>query len=118
LNPDYDWDTAWSQEPVGKQATRVIEILYSESVYESSSYESEMSGTLYHATSFAFMYYFLSCVLVNNGEAVGKDESLMGKVLKLIAGHAKIRHSESRPVCTINLSDFKSYKLKKTQKNN
>lgn len=55
-----------------------------------STYE-ESTADLYPASSFAYMFYFLSCVLINSGEAIGKDDSLVGKALKVISAHAKIR---------------------------
>ena len=39
---------------------------------------------------------------MDNGKAVGNDEALMGKVLKVIASHAQLRHSENNPVSFID----------------
>ena len=102
LNPECLCNRAWSQETLSSQASRVIERLYSESVSENtSSYENQSQRTLYPAPSFSFMFYLLSCVLVDNGKAVGNDEALMGKVLKVIASHAQLRHCENNPVSFI-----------------
>ena len=52
--------------------------------------ETEDSN-LYSAANFAFIFYFLNCVLVNCGEAVGRDENVIAMALKVIGQHAQIR---------------------------
>lgn len=97
LRPECDFLNEWLEEPHKQQAARIVDILYTQCVPEySNSYgdlENNSEKSLYSATSFAFMFYFLNCVLMNNGEVVGKDESVMGKALRLISEHAQMRRS-------------------------
>lgn len=96
MKPACNFFNEWWEEPAAKQAERVVDILYSESVPEYtdqySSMDTDKEKQLYSATGFTFMFYFLNCVLMNNGEVVGKDETVMSKCLRLIAEHAQMRH--------------------------
>ena len=75
-----------------KQATRIVNILYSESVAQTSEEVDEDSETsMYPAANFAFIFYFLNCVLLNCGEAVGRDDNVVAMALKVIGQHAQIR---------------------------
>ncbi|KAL4223498.1 eIF-2-alpha kinase activator GCN1 [Mactra antiquata] len=95
LQPACNCSPNWCEEPLNKQTTRVIDILYTNSVPETSSddYNSynDNKTELYPAYSFTFMYYLLSCAVVNNGAVVNKNDTTIRKALKLITAHAQIR---------------------------
>ncbi|XP_052799821.1 eIF-2-alpha kinase activator GCN1-like [Mya arenaria] len=96
LKPECGFHNQWCDEQLQKQATRVVNILFAESVpeHEDEYYESNKDERkeMYPAPCFAFMFYLLSSVLTANGVAVGRDEAVMGKALKLISTHAKMRN--------------------------
>ena len=97
LQPECECSKRWTEEPQLKQATRIVNILYSESVPQNTEemYSEETDTNLYAAANFAFIFYFLNCVLVNCGEAVGKDENVIAMALKVIGQHAQIRLKKS-----------------------
>ena len=92
LQPECECQREWSEEQQSKQVTRIVNILYSESVPQTTDETEEDSETsLYPASNFAFIFYFLNSVLLNCGEAVGGDDNVIAMVLKVIGQHAEIR---------------------------
>ena len=92
LQPECACHKAWSEEQQAKQASRIINILYSESVAQGSEDQDDDSEPgMYPAANFAFIFYFLNCELLNCGEAVGGDEKVVAMALKVIGQHAEIR---------------------------
>ena len=114
LQPECECSKQWAEEPQLKQATRIVNILFSESVPQNSeeTYNEETATNLYPAANFAFIFYFLNCVLVNCGEAVGKDENVIAMAIKVIGQHAQIRLEKGDFERKVGLSlDFKIFRF-------
>ena len=109
LRPQCDFLNNWLEESSAQQAKRIIDILYTQSVpeHKDTFNQSDCSTerNLYSPTSFAFMFYFLNCVLMDNGDVVGRNEGVMGKALQLISEHSQMRKTgDDTKVCGCNLN--------------
>jgi len=118
LKPECTFDNQWCDEPLPRQASRVVECLYYQSVPENvDEYSASVNDkkALFPGSCFAFMFYLLNGVLVDNGVAVGGDSAVMSYALKIISTHANMRSDSTDEVIAlvtkinVNVVQFRNY---------
>lgn len=105
LKPQCELDKRWTEEPLIPQVSRVIKQLEKLSLpanvhnnndeEDNDSADSDLTGVRLPASTFAFVFYLLNCVLSNAGSLVSGDEGLRKSALALILEHAQMRRTNT-----------------------
>ena len=106
LNPECHLSSDWSAEPLHVQSSRVVSLLYADTISPSSSSSSQLQPPqLLSAPALAYCFPLLRAVVTSRKNSE-QDESLLVKCLDVLSTHAAQLRSndpsdEVAPLCSV-----------------
>ena len=105
LNPECHLSSDWSAEPLHVQSSRVVSLLYADTISSSSSSQPQPPQLL-SAPALAYCFPLLRAVVTSRKNSE-QDESLLVKCLDLLSTHAaQLRSDDPRdevaPLCSVD----------------